>query len=273
LTSFRRRPSGKGDVILIGLALSTVIFLGAALKFRNHPVLVVATASTIEEATGSAATFPPVELTSTTDTAVLSGTATPGAVVRVREIQTVADVSGAWRITVDLIPGRNRFQALATNPSGLQVTTSFTVIYTRPVATTLVPTATTEAAPPPISSATTTVANDVPVTISSPLDGEVVTTHRITMSGTATPRALVNAGGTVVTASKNGLWEAVVTLKAGAHLVKVTATTPAGVTSSSITIVYEPPPPTSAEPTVPAETTAPTAPPPTTTSLPSDTAP
>ena len=250
--------------------MSTVIFLGAALKFRNHPVLVVATASTLEGVGGAAPTFPPVELTSTTDTAVLSGTATPGAVVRVGEATTVADVSGAWRITVHLIPGRNRFEALTTAPSGSQVTTSFTVIYTRPVATTPVAAATTEAAPPPISTATTTAANDVPVTISSPLDGEVVTTHRITMSGTATPGARVNAGGTVVTASRNGLWEAVVTLKAGAHQVNVTATTRAGVTSSSITIVYEPP---SAETTVPAETTAPTAPPPTTTTLPPDTAP
>jgi len=250
-----------------------VVSLGAALKFRNHPVLVVATGSTLAESTGSPATFPPVELTSKSDTAVLSGTATPGAVVRVRERQAVADVSGAWRLTVDLIPGTNRFQAIATDPSGVQVTTNFTVIYTRPAATSLVPTATTDVAPPIVSNATTTVVArvDVRVTISSPLDGAEVTSRKITMSGTAAPGALVNAAGTIVTAARNGRWEAVVTLTPGAgpHRVTVTATTKGGVTSSSITISYNPPSTTTAETTVPGETTAPTQP---TTTQPSDTA-
>ena len=244
----RRRPSGKGDVALIGLALATVLCLAAALKFRNHPVLVVATEST----TGSASTFPPVELTSTSGTAVLAGTVTPGAEVRVLDRQAVADNGGVWRITVDLVPGINHFQAVSTDPSGVQVATNFTVIYTPPV------TAGTSAAPPTVADATPTVVVNIPVTISSPLDGAVVTTPNISMMGTAAPGARVNAGGNAATATRNGVWSAVVTLKSGAHRVTVTATTPAGVTTASITVRYDPSATTtSAQTTAPAETTAP----------------
>jgi hypothetical protein len=261
----RRRQSGKGDVMLFGLALATVLCLAAALKFRNHPALVVATEST----TVSASTFPPVELKSTSGTAVLAGTVTPGAVVRVLDHQVVADNSGGWHITVDLAPGINHFQAVSTDPSGVQVATNFTVLYTPPVAvdvpstvvpaTDVPPTARTSAAPPTVANATTTVAVNLPVTISSPLDGTVVTTPNISMLGTAAPGARVKAAGTAVTATRNGVWSAVVTLKPGAHRVTVTATTPAGVTTASITIRYNPPATTtSAETTAPAETTVPT---------------
>ena len=246
----RRRPSRKGDLALFGLALATVLCLAAALTFRNHPVLVVATEST----TGSASTFPPVELTSTSGTAVLTGTTTPGAMVRVLDRRAVADNSGAWHLTVDLLPGTNHFQAVSTDPSGVQVATNFTVIYT-PTDTAAVPPT---AVPPTAADATTTVAVNIRVRISSPVDGEVVTTHNISMLGTAAPGARVNAGGTAVTATKNGVWSAVVALKPGAHRVTVTATTSAGVTRASITVRYDPPATTtSAETTAPTETTAP----------------
>ncbi|MEP6659291.1 MAG: hypothetical protein ABJD24_05175 [Acidimicrobiales bacterium] len=241
----------------------------AVLKFRSQAAPDVAvesktvsrTDATSEVTVGSASTFPPVELTSTTDTAVLVGTASPGAVVLVLGRQAVADASGAWRITVDLVPGINHFQAVATEPSGLQVATNFTVIYTPPATSAATSAATTSAAPPTISNATTpvvrpattatappaiitntttTVAVNVPVTISSPLDGAVVAAVQITVSGTAAPGARVNAAGTLASAAENGLWSAFVTLKPGTNRLTVTATTPAGVTSASITVRYNP---------------------------------
>src|SRR6202022_775758 len=99
---------------------------------------------------------------------------------------------------VDLVPGTNQFQAVATDPSGLGVaTTNFTVIYTPTDTTVVLPTETTSADPPTVTHATTTVAVNRPVTISSPLDGAVVATRHITMSGTAASGARVNAAGTL----------------------------------------------------------------------------
>ncbi len=236
------------------MALAAVLCGAAVLKFRSHHASPVAAVESTTEVTtaltpevtpdatiGSASTFAPVEFTSTTDTAVLVGTASPGAVVLVLGRDAIADATGNWRITVELAPGVNHFQAVATDPSGLQVATNFTVVYT-PSGNTGVPTSTTSAAPT-VGNATTTVAVNVPVTISSPLDGAVVTTQQITMSGSAAPGARVNAAGTLVTAAKNGLWSAFVTLKPGANRVTVTATTPAEVTTVSITVRYNPPGP------------------------------
>ena len=255
----RRWRSAKANALLIGVALFAVLCGAAVLKLRNHPAPVKAIESTTDSSTdvtvGSASTLAPVELTANSNTAVLVGTAAPGAVVLVLGRQTVADASGSWRLTVDLVPGVNHFQAVATDPSGLQVATNFTVVYNAPATTTTA----TSAAPSTVSNATTTIAVDVPVTISSPLDGAVFTKSQITMSGTAAPGALVNAAGFLVTASQNGSWSAVVTLKAGAHRVTVTATTPAEVTSASITLRYNPPATTTTAPpsTIPVDTEPP----------------
>lgn len=248
----------------MGVALFAVLCGAAVLKFRSHPAVDVAIQSTTEsraESTtdvtiGSASTFLPVELTSTSDTAVLVGSATPGAVVLVVGRQAVADDGGSWRITVDLVPGVNHFQAVATDPSGLQVATNFTVIYTPPTNSAV----TTSSTPPTVSNATTTtVAVNVLVTISSPLDGASFTKSQITMSGTAAPGALVNAGGSLVTASQAGSWSAVVALKPGSHRISVTATTPAEVTTASITVRYNAPVTTTtvATTTIPVDTEPP----------------
>jgi hypothetical protein len=252
----RRRRSAKANALLVGVALFAVLCGAAVLQLRSHPAPVVAVESTPEATSGSASTFAPVELTATSETAVLVGTAPPGAVVRVLDRQAVADDTGGWRITVDLVPGVNHFQAVATDPSGLQVATNFTVIYTPRAATTV----TTAAAPPSVGNATTTVAVNVSVTIKSPLDGAVVTKRQTTMSGTAAPGALVNAAGFLVTASNSGSWSAVVTLKPGSQRVTVTATTPAGATSTSITVRYNPPATTTSAPpttTIPVDTEPP----------------
>jgi hypothetical protein len=238
----------------------------AVLRFRSHSAPDVAVESKTESRTatttgvttagtvGSASTFAPVELTSSSKTAVLVGTATPGAVVLVAGRQVVADAGGGWRITVDLVLGINHFQAVATDPSGLQVATNFTVIYTPPPTTAVLPTATTSAIPPTV----TTAAVNLPVTISSPLDGAVVTTKQITMSGTAAPGARVNAAGTLVTATTDGVWSADVTLKPGAQRVTVTATTPGRVTTVSITVRYRSPAPvTTPTTTIPVDTEPP----------------
>jgi hypothetical protein len=263
----RRRRSTKTDIVLVGVALSAVLCGAAVLTLRSHhssPIAAIesttlATTKVTPDATvGSASTLAPVELTSTTNTAVLVGTASPGAVVLVLGHQAVADATGNWRITVDLVPGVNHFQAVATEPSGLQVATNFTVVYT-PSGSASVPTSSTSAAPN-VSNATTTVAVNTPVAISSPLDGAVVTTAQITMSGTAAPGARVNAAGTLVTAAKNGLWSAFVTLKPGANRVTVTATTPAEVTTVSINVRYTPPGPrttTTPPSTIPVDTEPP----------------
>jgi hypothetical protein len=243
------------------------VLCGAAvLKWRTHPAVDVAVESitesraetTTEATVGSASTFAPVELTSTSETAVLVGTATPGAMVLVVGRQAVADAGGSWRITVDLVPGVNHFQAVATDPSGLQVATNFTVVYTPPSTAAV----TTSSAAPTVSNATTTFAVNVPVTISSPLDGAVFTKSQITMSGTAAPGALVNAAGSLVTASQSGSWSAVVTLKPGSHRITVTATTPAEVTTASITVRYNAPVTTTtvAPSTIPVDTEPPPAP-------------
>jgi hypothetical protein len=207
--------------------------------------------------------FAPIELSSTSNTALLTGTATPGAVVRVLDRQTVADNRGGWGITVDLVPGANHFQAVATELSGLSLATNFTVIYTPPAATasntTAIATETSAGSPSTIAHSSTTVAVNVPVAILSPLDGAVVTTRRITVSGTATPGARVNTAGTVVTATKKGLWSVLVTLKPGENPVSVTANTQAGVTTASITVRYDVPPTTttSAGTVPPVDTSAP----------------
>ncbi|MEP6659290.1 MAG: hypothetical protein ABJD24_05170 [Acidimicrobiales bacterium] len=195
-------------------------------------------------------TLPPVEFTSTDRTALLVGTAEPSATVRVGDLQTVADLGGWWRIAVELAPGINYFQAIATSPSGLQlVATVYTVTYTPLATTAAIPSETTAAVP---------VGGDVRVTILSPLDGAVVGTRRITMSGTATPGARVNAAGTVMTATRKGLWSALVTLKPGENDIKVIATAPGGgFTTTSISVRYNiPPTTTTPETTAPVDTTA-----------------
>lgn len=241
-----RSPRGYVTVAAVALFVSLCGASLLKLKDRAGPERVV-TPTALGTTVSTPSTLPPVAFTSTDRTALLVGTAVPSATVQVGDLQTLADLGGWWRIAVQLAPGINYFQAIAISPSGLQLeATVYTVTYT-PLATTVaIPSETTAAAP---------VGLDTPVTISLPLDGAVLTTRRITTSGTAAPGAHVNAAGNVVTANRKGAWSAFVTLKPGANKVTVIATAPGGgVTTASISVRYNIPPTTTTEATAPVNT-------------------
>ena len=149
-------------------------------------------------------------------------------------------------------------------PTTVRTTVSPTAVSPATVSPSTVGTATT--LPATTSSAAPTI-TPLALSINSPSAGTVVTTPRVTLTGTAEPGAIVKVGTAAVTATADTKWTLVVRVAEGVNQVVVTD----GRSSVTITVVFNAPS-TTTTPTSTA-TTAPPPPPPTTTTIPVDTEP
>ena len=159
--------------------------------------------------------------------------------------------------------------SVVTVPPTTAVTTAPSTTVRPAVSPTIVPPSTAGTAttrPATTSSAAPTIA-PLALSVISPRDGTVVTTDRVTLTGTAEPGAVVKVGTVAVTASADTTWRLVVRVDDGVNQVVVTD----GTSSVTITVVFNAPS-TTTTPTSTA-TTAPPPPPPTTTTIPVDTEP
>jgi hypothetical protein len=161
--------------------------------------------------------------------------------------------------------------SVVTLPATTAVTTAppTTVVHsTFPSTASTVGTATTR---PATTSSAAPVITPLALSVTSPSDGTVVTTDRVTLTGTAEPGAIVKVGTVAVTASADTTWRVVVRVDEGVNQVVVTD----GSSSVTITVVFNAPS-TTTTPTSTATSTAttvPPPPPPTTTTIPVDTEP
>ena len=83
--------------------------------------------------------------------------------------------------------------------------------------------------------------NTLPLTIASPQDNSVVTTPRITVSGTTAPGADVSVNEKDLLANSAGKFTTTLTLEEGQNYILVTAASETGFAAWEGTIAYEPP--------------------------------
>lgn len=112
--------------------------------------------------------------------------------------------------------------------------------------------ATPAAAQPPSASAPTTEAGQAPAAavpdsgpvalqVLSPQDGDVVDVPQITVSGLASPGAVVTVDDQILLAGPDGTFQAEVALDEGPNLIEVIASNDSGSESTvDMTVVYEP---------------------------------
>ncbi len=94
------------------------------------------------------------------------------------------------------------------------------------------------AAPP---AANTGGATPVMLEVVFPKDGAVVNTAQITVSGSASPGAVVTVNDDILIAASDGSFQDIVTLSEGLNLLEVIASNTSGSESSlELTVTYEP---------------------------------
>src|SRR3989344_1410535 len=101
-------------------------------------------------------------------------------------------------------------------------------------------------APPPTQEVTPSAdisssKNPLPLTIASPQDNSVVTTPRITVSGTTAPGADVSVNEKDLLANSAGKFTTTLTLEEGQNYILATAASETGFAAWEGTIAYEPP--------------------------------
>lgn len=146
----------------------------------------------------------------------------------------------------------------------MATTTSTTMTSSTTVPSTLPATTLPDAPVPPVESGGATVATSIPdstppvLIITSPTDGQVFETDRITFAGTTEPGAKVFGGPYEATVDADGGWSIVLILSEGSNRATFRAVDPAGnEATASVTAVYRPPAKTTAPPKEPTKDPAP----------------
>ncbi|MFP5332718.1 MAG: hypothetical protein ACLGHX_10220 [Acidimicrobiia bacterium] len=142
----------------------------------------------------------------------------------------------------------------------LETTTTTTVPTPSTTAPTTVTTTPTRSVIPPAAPQTTAAHDDTPplITITTPTDGQVFETDRITFAGVTEPGARVFGGPYEADVDPDGNWSIVLILSEGKNTATFTAVDSAGnEASATVTAVYQPPTKTTTPPKEPGKDPAP----------------
>jgi uncharacterized protein YfaP (DUF2135 family) len=151
-----------------------------------------------------------------TDAVRMIGTVRQDAVVAVNGSPADVASDGGFAATVDVAFGINEIEVIATDLTG-NIAFEYLVVFR--------------------DSSTA----GIPLTVSSPTDGMVVSDSAVAVTGTSRQDAIVAVNGAPVTIDASGVFNATVSLIQGANLVEITATDISGnVTTRSIAVFYQP---------------------------------
>ena len=148
---------------------------------------------------------------------VLSGVVSPGATVSINQGQAIVEEDGKFRGAVDLVPGKNEIQVVATDIQGNQVTKVVTV------------------------TSITVPVRPFMLVITEPKHESIVSDENIRLSGRTGPEAVVSVNGALQSVDLMGSFSTPVVLGPGPNLFDVVATNVDGrVSSSVVTVIYRP---------------------------------
>ena len=148
---------------------------------------------------------------------VLSGVVSPGATVSINQGQAIVEEDGKFRGAVDLVPGKNEIQVVATDIQGNQVTRVVTV------------------------TSITVPVRPFMLVITEPKHESIVSDENIRLSGRTGPEAVVSVNGALQSVDLMGSFSTPVVLGPGPNLFDVVATNIDGrVSSSVVTVIYRP---------------------------------
>ena len=152
-----------------------------------------------------------------TGTVVLSGVVSPGATVSINQEPAIVEEDGKFRGAVDLVPGKNDIQVIATDIQGNQATKVVTV------------------------TSITVPARPFMLVITEPRHESIVSDENIRISGRTGPEAVVSVNGALQSVDLMGSFSTPVVLEPGPNLFDVVATNVDGrVTSSVVAVIYRP---------------------------------
>ena len=148
---------------------------------------------------------------------VLSGVVSPGARVSINQEQAIVEEDGKFRGAVDLVPGKNEIQVVATDIQGNQVTKVVTV------------------------TSITVPVRPFMLVITEPKHESIVSDENIQLSGRTGPEAVVSVNGALQSVDLMGNFSTPVVLEPGPNLFDVVATNVDGrVSSSVVAVIYRP---------------------------------
>ncbi len=148
---------------------------------------------------------------------VLSGVVSPGARVSINQEQAIVEEDGKFRGAVDLVPGKNEIQVVATDIQGNQVTKVVTV------------------------TSITVPVRPFMLVITEPKHESIVSDENIQLSGRTGPEAVVSVNGALQSVDLMGSFSTPVVLEPGPNLFDVVATNVDGRGSSSVVaVIYRP---------------------------------
>ena len=148
---------------------------------------------------------------------VVRGVVSPGAIVNVNEGLAIVEEDGKFRGAVDLVPGRNEIQVVATDIQGNEVTKVVTV------------------------TSITVPARPFMLVITEPRHESIVSDESIRISGRTGPEAVVSVNGSLQSVDLMGGFSTEVLLEPGPNLFDVVATNVDGRSSSSVVaVIYRP---------------------------------
>ena len=148
---------------------------------------------------------------------VLSGVVSPGARVSINQEPAIVEEDGKFRGAVDLVPGKNEIQVVATDIQGNQVTKVVTV------------------------TSITVPVRPFMLVITEPKHESILSDENIRLSGRTGPEAVVSVNGALQSVDLMGSFSTPVVLEPGPNLLDVVSTNVDGrVSSSVVAVIYRP---------------------------------
>lgn len=141
------------------------------------------------------------------------GSVRPDATVAVNGRPVAVDVNGSWQTEIELIDPTTEIEITASTADGAAEFKSIVVFQLQDPAS-------------------------AQLLIQSPSDGQVVRAGTVTVSGTASPDAIVAVNGELAEVSLSGLFTADVELEPGANLIEVSSTLISGATAFKSIVVF-----------------------------------
>jgi hypothetical protein len=148
-----------------------------------------------------------------TDSVAVKGQTVPGAAVNVNDTAVVADASGNFSATINLDPGPNAIDVIASDDSGSEGEVLILV--------NAVPRAS-PAATSPVDQAGLSQ-GIIPLQVTQPADSATLNTDVVDVKGKTAPGATVIINDQIETADANGDFDITVSLNSGPNVIDVTA--------------------------------------------------
>jgi hypothetical protein len=147
-----------------------------------------------------------------TGTVTVKGQTVPGAAVNVNDNATVADSSGNFSATINLDPGPNAIDVIATDDSGQEGEVLILV--------NVVSSASPAANPPDLAGISP---NTIPLQVTQPADSATLSTNTVDVKGQTAPGAMVIVNDQIDTADASGNFSITVFLDPGPNVIDVAA--------------------------------------------------